>query len=189
MQSRGITGKHNTVALPPTHEDLSQGLGIIKSTSKAKNATINGQIPNCQALQLKVFVFSASDEGGLERLATAYQAHFSSILDSQGSSANSYLSNLSYTLSNKRSNLPWKSYVLADSIGELQQDLYNKMSRPLRSSTEPAISFIFTGQGAQWAGMGRELSIYPVFYNSLSRSRLVLQKLGCEWDLTGKREG
>ena len=189
MKSRGIDGKHNTVSLPPTRESLSE------SPKDVKPALKNGAIftvactTDGQALQPSLLVFSAADEDGLGRLKTAYQAHFSKLPDFQKKKdPMKYLENLSYTLSNKRSILPWKSFILAHSVEEMLQNLSGDMAKPVRSSTGPALSLIFTGQGAQWAGMGRELCVYPVFRNSLSRSQIFLQNIGWGWDLIGKRK-
>lgn len=188
MKSRGIIGKHNTVTLPLTPESLSESLKNVNSTSSYGMTLIKKYDSEHQTPHLKILVFSASDEDGLRRLATAYQAHFATLPDFQKYDPNGYMASLSYTLSNKRSILPWKSFVLAHSVEELQLDLFTKFSKPVRSSSSPTVSFVFTGQGAQWSGMGRELLVYPVFRTSLSRSQLILQTLGCEWNLIGKKE-
>ena len=97
-----------------------------------------------------------------------------------------YMDDLAFTLSNKRSMLPWKAFIVASSIQELGQNLTRNLSKPVRSSTAPTLSFVFTGQGAQWAGMGGELLAYSVFEASLRRSERYLKALGCEWALIGK---
>lgn len=43
-------------------------------------------------------------------------------------------------------------------------------------------SFVFTGQGAQWARMGLELLERAVFKDSVNKSREILEQLGCDWD-------
>ena len=46
------------------------------------------------------------------------------------------------------------------------------------------MTFIFTGQGAQWYAMGRELiRTCPKFRESLLKSDTILQGLGADWDL------
>ena len=98
----------------------------------------------------------------------------------------SYLNNLAYTLSGKRSSLPWKSFIMGASVKDLQENLLTNLSKPVRSSTGPNLAFVFTGQGAQWHAMGRELSAYPVYESSLQRFDSVLKSLRCEWSLIGK---
>ncbi len=50
------------------------------------------------------------------------------------------------------------------------------------SSSEPALAFVFPGQGAQYAGMGRGLyAVDPVFRRGIDQcSELLTQALGCE---------
>lgn len=57
------------------------------------------------------------------------------------------------------------------------------MSTSTKSITNPQLGFIFTGQGAQWAGMGRELMLYAVFRQSLSKSEQILLDMGSRWYL------
>ena len=54
-----------------------------------------------------------------------------------------------------------------------------------RSRSMPVLSFVFTGQGAQWSGMGRELLGHHVFRASLEQASRYLQGLGCKWSLIG----
>ncbi|CAL3970576.1 unnamed protein product, partial [Diplocarpon coronariae] len=48
----------------------------------------------------------------------------------------------------------------------------------------PRIGFIFTGQGAQWYAMGRELfDAYPIFAATMERIDRYLTKLGANFSL------
>lgn len=97
---------------------------------------------------------------------------------------NRLLHRLAYTLSEKRSSLPWKTFAAASTIEELQQALDGARTQATRTPTKARpITFIFTGQGAQWYGMGRSLQKYPVFQKSLHESNAHLKSFGCTWDL------
>ena len=48
----------------------------------------------------------------------------------------------------------------------------------------PQLTIFYIGQGAQWAGMGRELlNNYPIFAHSMSSAELHLSSLGSDWSL------
>lgn len=96
-----------------------------------------------------------------------------------------FLADLAYTLSEKRSHLQWKSFAVASSIGDLRQTLDCGSLTAIRSSPSPNLGFVFTGQGAQWYAMGRELLDYPVFRRSLEEAEAFFQTLGCRWTLIG----
>ena len=133
----------------------------------------------------ELFVWSASDELGLKRLIDAYNKHFFRAF--VFTKDESYFRNLAYTFCVKRSSSPWKSFSIASSISELEQNLQNKLSKPVRSTAQRfKLEFIFTGQGAQWHAMGRELMVYPIFRNSFREAGLYLNRIGCQWSLLGK---
>lgn len=99
------------------------------------------------------------------------------------------LADLAYTLSHRRSILPWRVSCVAESQPSLLDGLRQSIATPpTQSSPRHAdVIFVFTGQGAQWAGMGRELLLEetpsPVFRDSIRASRDMLLKLGATWDL------
>lgn len=134
----------------------------------------------------RLFVFSSSDQAGLRRVSDALVKH----LDSQGPEASSpeYLANLAHTLAKSRSGLSWRSSRVADSITQLRHQLSEtagglEETATRAASNPPRIAFIFTGQGAQWAGMGVELlQAYDVFRDSVARSASLLSSMGCSWD-------
>lgn len=139
----------------------------------------------------RLFVLSSSDQAGLRRVSDALVTH----LDSLGPEAASpeYLANLAHTLAKARSGLSWRTSCVADSLAQLRHQLQEATARGQRGgdgalatrvgSKPPRIGFIFTGQGAQWAGMGVELlAAYRVFRDSVAQSAAVLSSLGCAWD-------
>ncbi|KAI0107024.1 hypothetical protein GGR51DRAFT_559712 [Nemania sp. FL0031] len=131
--------------------------------------------------RMYVFVWSAADAAGIQRIAAAYRSHLlKTPVDSWDTH---YLKDLAYTLSEKRSALPWKSYFLAQSPEDLKEQL-NGMPKPSRSSAPPRLHFIFTGQGAQWARMGIDLAVYPEFQKSLAEADHHFKRLGSTWSVT-----
>ena len=129
-----------------------------------------------------LFVWSAADKEGISRISQAYQGWDSPITDD-----GSFLSNLAYTLDSHRSHLPWRSFALLKSSAELKE-LQNLLSSPVQASPKaPRLGFVFSGQGAQWFAMGRELSSYLSYGAELDRADKYLRSIGCPWSVTGKR--
>lgn len=98
----------------------------------------------------------------------------------------SLMGKVAYTLSQRRSFLPWKVAVSATTSSELVHKLSNSDVRPISSFSAPKIAFVFTGQGAQWHAMGQELmNIYSVFSSAVEAADQCLKSLGAEWSLKG----
>ncbi|THV53463.1 hypothetical protein BGAL_0050g00300 [Botrytis galanthina] len=91
------------------------------------------------------------------------------------------VADLAYTLSNRRSKLPARGFLLARQSAlkknlkssELQTKMVSR-----NNCTDSAFAFVFTGQGAQWAGMGKGLiEQSPIARSSIQKMDAVLQKL------------
>ena len=89
------------------------------------------------------------------------------------------LANLAYTLGQRRSFLPYKFATFANDGDGVTAAFAMPPAKPIRSTREPVVGFVFTGQGAQWHAMGRELiEAYPIFKKSIERFDDALTKLG-----------
>ncbi|KAG0652505.1 Reducing polyketide synthase [Hyphodiscus hymeniophilus] len=96
----------------------------------------------------------------------------------------SLMGKLAYTLCERRSFLTWKVAVTAESSSELVRKLSNPDLRPVSAFHAPKVQFVFTGQGAQWHAMGRELiKTYPMFASTIEKADACLRSLGATWSL------
>lgn len=134
----------------------------------------------------KLFVWSAHEQAGIDRASNVYTQYMhDKITDKSDYDENLLLKRLAYTLSSRRSVLPWKTFVVASSGKDLGHQVESP-AKPTRSSAVPKLGFVFTGQGAQWTGMGRELCAHQVFLESLEAASAHLVTLGCNWSLLGE---
>lgn len=169
LQSRGITdGNHFT-----QHKNSKNG--------------VNTTEPPGRPL---VFALSAQDRDGIKRVR---QSLLDFLLGRENSetrhkdSSAEFLVDLAHTLNTRRTHHQWKTFAVAASAQELTEVLNDKeapRTGHLAASCPPRLGFVFTGQGAQWAGMGMELmAAYPTTFGaSVAAADAYLQaELGCEW--------
>lgn len=174
LRDHGLVGNHCTAENPPCGEVLASANVQSPPVVPEKSTSSKSRGP-------KILVWSARDENGLERLAADCQKYFRS-LEIATSQVSQYLANLAYTLGSRRTSFLWKTFLLSDTISDLSR-LEDHLSVPQQATLKPSLGFIFTGQGAQWAGMGRDLLRYAVFERSLRESEEYMADLGCQWRL------
>lgn len=96
------------------------------------------------------------------------------------------LHDLAYTLASRREHHSHRAFAVVYPDTPVDQSQFQSSPKTLPS---PALTFVFTGQGAQWAGMGRQLlETEPLFCNAIKKMDEVLQNLTepPEWFLLGQ---
>lgn len=133
----------------------------------------------------KVVLLSARSEKACQRMIANLKTYLESRKTTKNAEA--LLENVAYTLSEHRSVFPWIAahrISLTHGLDQVISDLDSPHFKPLRTSRQHRIGMVFTGQGAQWHAMGRELiSSYPTFKLSLEEADQYLRQLGTDWSL------
>ncbi|KIL88308.1 polyketide synthase [Fusarium avenaceum] len=133
----------------------------------------------------KVLLVSAKDERGCQEMVLKLKEYLSQQRETEH--PDQFLQSVVYTYGQRRSALPWiAAYPISYTRGidQVVESLGSSHFKPKRITGQPRIGMVFTGQGAQWYAMGRELMIaYPVFKSSLREAETYLSELGADWSL------
>jgi len=135
----------------------------------------------------RLFVLSSKNPKGIKKMVENLKGYLTT---KQQDGEPVDLDDLSFTLCERRSVFPWRASVSALDIDSLIRALDDPTKVSVAHARgSPKVGFVFTGQGAQWYAMARELinGPYPVFQDSLSKAALVLKRYGATWSLIGKK--
>lgn len=162
-----LIGHHSTALYP-------------KGTLSLFNVTPN---PRDNPKQHRIFVLSAQERAGIARVASSYASFLASRSYSEEDTL-SAMQSLSHILGTRRCSLDFRSFVVADGWAGLCEALEKPQALLVeRVLPRKKIIFVFTGQGAQRAGMAKELLSNPVFEQSLQQCQKVLDECGAEWKI------
>ncbi|KAK3986584.1 putative polyketide synthase protein [Cladorrhinum sp. PSN332] len=140
------------------------------------------QTPTSAEPQQRIFTLSANDEAAAKRLIRQLVVFLE---EHPEMFQTTVIRNLAYTLCQRRSHLPWRVALVGASTNDLVGAINRVDIKPVRAlSYAPKLGFAYTGQGAQWYGMGRELlQAYPVFADTIRESDACLKRLGADFSL------
>ncbi|KAG8157912.1 hypothetical protein KVR01_012184 [Diaporthe batatas] len=114
----------------------------------------------------RLLLFSASHTESLDKQVQLHKAY----LEKHPAQAD----NLAYTLAFHREHLAYRSYVVTDAHGGFEMGMIPKST----SKVKRQLVFVYTGQGAHWAGMGRSLiTSNEAFRASIQKLDKFLQSL------------
>lgn len=176
LEQRNLSGIHCTAVSSVAGKSYSQSRFAQRQSTRQD--TLNG------VKRDRVFVISSQDQDGLKRQKGSLADFLESLIPIDNEDA--LLRDLSFTLSEKRSHLEWRTYEVASSINGLVSRLRNEASESpaVRRFLSPRIGFVFTGQGSQWARMGIDLLEYTVFRESIEQADLYLRDhLNSGWSI------
>jgi acyl transferase domain-containing protein/SAM-dependent methyltransferase len=163
LSERGIYGHTRTadVASMPSPDQSDDDSGISLDDAI--------EVMRDRSLRRTLFVLSAPDQAALPRLARLHAEHITEVTPSNSKRREDLFQDLEYTYNSRRSFFQWRTSLIANNISDLTELLSNPLN-PIRVAKASGVVFCFTGQGAQWFGMGRELMIYNVYRESVERA-------------------
>ena len=94
------------------------------------------------------------------------------------------LDDLAYTLAVRRESLAFRSFAVTDSVSSPLAPAPSK-----QAGTQPKVVFVFTGQGAQWPQMGKELlNTNQVFKDTIAQLGEHLKSAipSLDWTIEGR---
>lgn len=180
LQERGLQGNHQTVVFSPDL-DTDSGFGSALSTPGSEDGHSSWQISQ------KLFVLSSAEPAGLSRISSAYAGFLGDNLDFEKQRPSGQVdwskltADMAHTLSSHRTALDHRTFVVGRSGTDIKTLLEGPVPKMRRTAKNDNVFFIFTGQGAQWPAMGRELIGHHAFNLSLQESQDELIGLGCKW--------
>ncbi|OGM48922.1 polyketide synthase [Aspergillus bombycis] len=126
----------------------------------------------------RVYMFSGFDERSTTRQLQSFREY---LLKDKPEADERYMNNLAYTLNERRTMHACRAAIVGTSPATLAETLSGRV-KIIKARRRPSIGFVFTGQGAQWAGMGKELlEAYPVFHESIQRIDDYIKSIGAPY--------
>jgi acyl transferase domain-containing protein len=159
VNSFGITGAnaHAIIESADSYQQCNVSTGFLKGSDTQRP---------------QLLVFSAANADSLKRRIADLQSY--------STSHPKRLQHLAHTLSTGREHLSHRAYTI------ISESSASEVINSERVKQTPNVSFVFTGQGAQWATMGKGLiNDFPSFKQDLIRLNHALNKIPDPptWDL------
>ncbi|OBR04783.1 Beta-ketoacyl synthase domain-containing protein [Colletotrichum higginsianum IMI 349063] len=200
LKANGLTGNHNVQVADGASPTLSDDSGVSLVEGVDRLTMLEGGGGDLSDYRLDAHAFSSPkpqlltwsshDQAGIGRTSTAYASYLASKLgsDEKERQAPEVFERLVNTLTTRRSRLPWKSFAIASSCKQAVSALEEPVAEPVRSANgkKVRLAFVFTGQGAQWFAMGRELFSTPVFRESIEAADSYMREMGASWSLVAE---
>jgi acyl transferase domain-containing protein len=145
-----VTGNGNGAAHPINGSSVGRHPnGVDGNGSTTKEEPVNGlgaargigSVP-------RMIVWTAADENAVKRTVGVYQKYYQERVSGNPDK----LDRLAQTLASHRTQMLWRTFAIVADGPELQGGKTLSPAKAVRSSAETGLAFVFTGQGAQYAG-------------------------------------
>ncbi|KAI1395028.1 putative polyketide synthase [Hypoxylon fuscum] len=177
LRAHRLVGNHNV-----------RGIESALSTPDSGIQTENSSQADNTSSSHKLIVWTSHEQAGTERNARIYASYLNKKVAKGMSEKDDEVlfKRFCRTLASRRSIMPWRSFAIAGSSKDAAAILETSKAKPIRvtkTNIAPPVAFVFTGQGAQWYAMGRELYSQPVARQSLEAAGKYFANIGSHWSL------
>jgi len=165
VSSFGLSGINAHLIVEESPHDFRLPIADLRLDDSTDANNLKSKIQNPKSLHL--LTLSAKSDAALAALKERYIDHFAAHpqLD---------LADVCFTANTGRDHFTHRLAVVAASLADAGTALQNATSSVV--AADPKVAFLFTGQGAQYAHMGRELyNTQPIFRQTIDRCDELLQ--------------
>ncbi|RHZ60784.1 hypothetical protein CDV55_106439 [Aspergillus turcosus] len=157
--------------------------GLIACRKPLESSQTPNGLHNQSPIRTRLFMLSGFDDQSIAKQMENMKVY---LLERQSIADDEFMSSLAFTLNQRRTALMCRAAATGHSAADVIKALEGSI-KVRKATRKPVVGFVFTGQGAQWCGMGRELvGAYPVFRQSMERIDAHLTRLGAPFSALGE---
>ncbi|KAK7967304.1 Type I Iterative PKS [Apiospora aurea] len=177
-ESERATGEETNEARLDNGTCQKNGSHVTNGSMSTHGHFLSNQSKTVESLKVtpRLLVWSGFDEATTKRVTSQYRDYLQILLNMPDQTTR--LSNLAHTLHERRGHLMWRSFAVISGGPPSQEVADTIMTKPVRSLDDYGVAFVFTGQGAQYVGMGLGPLRYDEFRNTLKEIDGIFAVLG-----------
>ncbi|KAL4803093.1 hypothetical protein BDV18DRAFT_163154 [Aspergillus unguis] len=159
---------------------------IVENSPAAQNdQSATGLLTSGTHLDSQLLVFSARDEQACRDMVSNFKLYLQQ--NATPDTLEHLMQSAAYTLDKRRTRFPYIAahhVPVKNGVENAIEIIGSPKFSPVRTTGTSRVGLVFTGQGAQWYAMGRELiSTYPIFEASLRETDEHIKSFGAAWSV------